>query len=367
MLSAQEKETLDDIFYSKDLMMKGFESFRQATKHLNLPLKKLDFYYNNQEVVQLFRPIKSRRQRLHIPITSFRPFQRVYFDTMFITGLNLTFINAIDLFSKYGFSKSFRGTGSSSSKARQTLEEFLKDIMDKGYYIETIRCDPGSEFQAEFKSTCDDLGIDLKYTDPKNKKQTSPIESFNRSIRLSIEKLRVLLKNDNPVISQVEKSLDDIVKSYNNAVHSKTGYSPIDVLTSKSNQDAVLVSQVLRKTDIVSRSPILLPGYTVRIAIESGPFSKLSPTWSKEIYTIKKFDEKRNRYSLEEKTGYYDDWQLQVIDREALMKHTVKRYISKDAPPDVFRAPRSDVDKNLVVEGKRERRAPVRNDDFEWI
>lgn len=180
----QVKDKLDNIFYNNDFMMKNFNVFKNKVK--DVPKDVLKFYYDNQEVVQMFKPIVKRSNRKFIPITTTSPFMRVYFDTMYLTSHNLIFINAVDLFSKYGFSHVFRGNSVSSSKATDFLRKVIKEVLKLGYYISSIKADDGSEFKGSFKKECDNLLIELSYTDPNDKNQTSPIESFNRGIRLSL-------------------------------------------------------------------------------------------------------------------------------------------------------------------------------------
>lgn len=368
MLSDDEKKRLDEIFYGKDLMMKGFKVFRNSTKHLDIPSSKLRYYYENQEIVQVFKPIIPKRKVVYVPITAKYPFERVYFDTMFITGLNITLINAVDLFSKYGFSKIFRGGVVDSKKSTEALETFLRNVIELGYYITSIRCDKGSEFMGTFKTTCDDLGIDLKYTDAKDKKQTSPIESFNRTIRLQIEKLRLLLSNVNPVVPQLEKAIYDITKSYNETPHASTDYTPYEILKDEYKQNEVLVETIMKKAQKLDEYKNLQSGDNVRIQKENGPFTKLSPNWSKQLYTIKGFDIRRNRYTLHERDGFFEPSKLQYVNEKTLMKGSIDRYITENNDDDEPIRPKSnnDVDVSTILEGKRIRKPKARDDSFIW-
>ena len=60
---------LDDVFYGKDLMMKGFDVFKEAVKSLKISNDELLKYYNNQEIVQLFKPIPQKKNITFIPIS----------------------------------------------------------------------------------------------------------------------------------------------------------------------------------------------------------------------------------------------------------------------------------------------------------
>lgn len=333
------RKKLDDIFYGQNIMMRGFDVFKDMVKGVSED--KLRFYYDNQEVVQMFQPIVVKHDRHYIPITTSAPFKRVYFDTMFLTSLNLTFVNAVDLFSKYGFSAIFRGKVINSDKTTQVLDEVVRQVVDLGYYISDIRADDGSEFKGSFKKECKDLLIDLKYTDPNDKLQTSPIEALNRTIRLSLEKFIAVLSNEHPKMVQVEKAMSDIMNSYNHTKHSSTNYSPIEILRSKDIQTDVFLKQELKKLDILDNDNDRIPvGSWVRIATTPSAFNKLKPTFSKELYQIERFDENRHRYILKGLDKYYESWQLQIVNKKNLMTHTMKRYVDLNKADDT-RLPRS--------------------------
>jgi hypothetical protein len=337
------KKELDSIFYGKSLMTKGFNIFKAQTKSLKIPNKTLTFYYNNQEIVQIFKPIPPRKYRKYIPIMSSTPFERVYIDTMFITGVNLTIVNCVDLFSKYGYSMAFRGSNISSAKTSKALYGFLHSIMKQGFYITNLVADSGSEFKGSFKKDCKSLAIELKYTDVDDKLQASPIESFNRTIRLAVEKLKATLSSKNPITSQIEKGLKDIVESYNNTKHSSTDFSPMEILQSKEVQDEVFIKYSLKKQDALKDYSSIPVGSFVRVALsdKSNPFQKLSPSWTKALYRIKEYDVSRNRYILDNKDGFYEYWQLQIVDKKNLMTHTNDKYITEDPTPDEVKKSRS--------------------------
>ncbi len=86
MLTNGEKKELDEIFYEKDNYMFGINKFlkevRKAGNHI--PLDKIEYYYNNQEIAQRFKP-KGKLKVMKI-IEGARPFEKVYCDTMFLTS-----------------------------------------------------------------------------------------------------------------------------------------------------------------------------------------------------------------------------------------------------------------------------------------
>ena len=210
-LTADEKQQLDDVFFSSGVLVKGFEVFKGNAKANGIPNNKLAFYYDNQGLTQMFKPLP--KGETHVEISASYPFERLYTDTTFFTTLNVTVVNALDLFSKYGFSKVFRGLSISSSKAVQALDDFVLETADLGFYPTYLWVDAGSEFKGQLVKEAEDLGVHVKYTDPKDKNQNSPIEAFNRTIRLSLEKVLAVVGKDAPVTSQAEKAIKGVVSS----------------------------------------------------------------------------------------------------------------------------------------------------------
>ena len=88
----------------------------------------------------------------------------------------------------------------------------------------------------------------------------------------------------------------------------------------------------------------LIPiGSFVRISLYDriNVFSKLSPNWTKEIYKVKEYDVKRNRYILDGVDGYYPYWKLQVIDKDNLGTYITDRYVVSNAEKDEVKKSRA--------------------------
>lgn len=341
VLTDDDKHDLDEVFYGSGLLIKQFPLFKEKTKGLGISDEKLKYYYDNQEVVQLFKPIVVPKK--YVSITAKGPFDRLYFDSMYITPLNVSLVNAVDLFSKYGFVMLYRGSSIDSAKASKALETFVREIINMGYYPATVRTDPGPEFHGSFKTTCESLGLPLIYLDEHDKLQSSPIEGFNRTIRLALEKVRAILPSDNPVTSQVEKAIYDIVSAYNNTTHSATRLAPSAILKDEDIQLELTAKNALKEADQVKelRSQPLPAGQSVRVMQRQVLFNKLTPNWSKEIYKIDHYDEAKNRYYLEGKRKGYQLYQLHPINTKTLMKKTITKYIVKGAKVDDVKQVRS--------------------------
>ena len=183
MINIELKKELDNIFYNKSFLYRGFDKFCEKVKKakINISQKDLRFYYNNQQVVQMFKPLNKPTK---IKILTYKPFRKVYMDTMFITSANITLINTIDYFTKYALIKVYNGNVTNSKKTKEAINNYIDDVYKKGYLIDNVYTDNGSEFKGEFNEYLKDNNINHIFTNPYDKKQTSPIETFNKTVRI---------------------------------------------------------------------------------------------------------------------------------------------------------------------------------------
>ena len=332
---SENKKKLDDIFYNDALLMKGFPIFLKTVRDKygenTIPYTEIKNYYENQNVVQVFKPYTKMNN--HRPIISLLPFERVYIDTMYLTQKNstLAFINIVDLFSKYAYSKCFllpvNTSAISSNKALLVFNEFLENIKKYNIPIGYLYSDRGSEFLGDFMVGLEKEKIIHIYADAGDKRKMSPIERFNKSLRLYLEKYKIVFGNkiDSNVLSK-------IINIYNNITHSNLKYTPIEILNNKKYQDEITSDNYLLQKSIKTEKPI--SGY-VRILLTKNAFKKVSPIWSSEIYKIKSFS--NGNYILEELPDkYFKRDELLPVDKENVsgqikIKEDVKKII-KDEP-----------------------------------
>ena len=114
--------------------------------------------------------------------------------------------------------------------------------------------------------------------------------------------------NDSNICNTIRK----INNLYDNSYHTTLKATPEEILNKKINKNIPEKTNKIYKYDI---------GDTVRIYIkdENNPFNKLSPLWSKKIYTIKHYNNRTGYYTLDglDKQFKYND--LQKIDINNLM------------------------------------------------
>ena len=212
-----DKKELDDVFYGDSNLMaslpKFYEKLKKQDDDDNIDYKETEFYYDNQAVKQVFQPYE--RQKLYKHIVAMYPFERVYIDTMYLRLGNstLAFVNIVDAFSKYAYSKMFviphKSQAITSAKALTVFEEFLDDIKSKYHFsIGIIYLDRGSEFVGDFLKYLDNKLIPHVYGNAGDKRKTSLIERFNKTLRWYLQKFRAVKgRIDNYVLKTIISAL----------------------------------------------------------------------------------------------------------------------------------------------------------------
>lgn len=311
------KKILDDIFYGEQFLFKSINKFIYQVKLEGHDISSdvIKCYYDNQAIVQIFKPI-IKDDYVRVPIITTRPFNKVYLDTMYLTMNNsvTAFVNIMDLFSKFAYSRMFiipkKTSSVSSSKAVIAFNDFMEKIKNKS--IDSVVTDKGSEFLGEFQQDMINKKIQQDFADTGDKSKTSPIERFNKTLRTMIEKYRV-------VYGKITQSnLDKIINSYNNSIHSTLKYTPNDVLNDINVERDVYTMYSNKKKDSITYP---LVGF-VRVRLDRNIFSKVKPIWSTEIYKINKF--KDGYYSLDNIEGKFKREDLQLVNKEFLLKPNIK-------------------------------------------
>ena len=348
------KRVLDDIFY--DDFHKSLPKFiyELKKKNIELPYNVVKFYYENQAITQIFKPVRMiQKDEKVYPIVSYYPFERVYIDTMYIKEKRrtLAFINIMDLFSKFAFSRMFvlrkEASNIESKKSVEVFQEFLIRIQlfDEPYLIGSVVSDMGSEFQGEFHKYLMQNDIKHYVVDAGNKKATSPIERFNYTLRLDLMRYRFL--NNNKTNNEI---LTKILDVYNNSVHSGIGTSPVELLQNEKKLEVVESLNKQRSENYSNKN--ILSGYCRVLLNPDRAFKKIGANWSVDIYKIKKYNYLRNRYELEGTSKTYPEEQLQIVKKEYVMKPNIKIVESRERESIVQKV--SEREKSQRAKKKRE-------------
>ena len=312
MITQEEKKKFDKIFYGDNNYVFGINKFiKELDKaKINIPYNKVKYYYDNQEVVQRFKP---REKLIRNKISEGnRPFEKVYCDTMFITYANVALLNFIDYYSRFSFVFIFifrYAKQLNSKNSAKCLQKVIDYAEERNYDIQKIINDQGSEFYGEFSKLCTKNDIKQEYARTGDKYKTAPVESFNRTIRSMFEKYQIV---NSVNATNIFNILKEINKKYNNSYHTILKATPQEIVNGKE--------KVKNEQNKNSNSEgELSNGDNVRIYIKDdlNTFSKLTPLWSKKIYKI---ESKRNGYYKLNNNKLYRNNELQKVNVENLMK-----------------------------------------------
>ena len=320
-VKTDEKE-LHDIFYGDSVMMASIPKFYEKLKEdeivkgeKQIPFDEAKFYYDNQEVKQVFEPFVQGDTFKHI--VALYPFERVFIDTMYVRLDNSTnaYLNIVDVFTKYAFSQMFviphKTQALTSMKAMTMFNAFRNDIKTKYHQdIGIVYTDRGSEFEKDFSQNLEKEDIPRVWANTGDKRKGSPIERFNKTLRWYIEKYRTIYGR------MTNKSLQTIIAAYNNMSHAGLKHSPIEIIQSKPFQLEVEKHFLMLRQE--NGATVIPDGTKVRILLDRSVFQKIKPVWSKKIHTVQLFS--NGNYTLVDDDGYYKQDQLQPINTTFLME-----------------------------------------------
>lgn len=303
-MDAELKKKIVDVFYGgkRGFLFPSAQKLYHALmrEKVNVSYGDVQKWHQNQTVTQIMSPKPFRKSLTYFPIIGFYPFQRVYVDTMYIPEIGYSFVNAIDLFSKFAFSRLHRNyeTSLSAVKALTAIRHIFDDIRRMGHEPpDAVYCDNGGEFRSVFANWVEEHS-DLKRSVPNDRVKNPPVERFNKTVRSYIARWRAT--NKQPMSQFV---LDRIVDAYNNTAHSTLmagRYTPNDVLTDKKAEEALVLFNRQRYADALEEyeKNELEKGDSVRVMLDH-PFGKTGQVWSNDIHKITDFDRTTQHYVLD--------------------------------------------------------------------
>jgi transposase InsO family protein len=166
------------------------------------------------------------------------------------------------------------------SKSAPSVLAAFKEFLKQAKGVKMITSDNGSEFKnREFEKLIKEHKITHRFGPAGSHTTMSMVESFNRTIRLLLNRYMKAHKTNNWV-----DGLTALTKSYNNSVHSTTGLRPNSVtprqefwIATQARIDAEPAIKQFEKFHI---------GDKVRALKSQGKFDKGGAQWSNKIYTI---------------------------------------------------------------------------------
>lgn len=326
MLDEKMVEDLNKVFYNKKFLAGDLSKFWKAVEGMGYDYGDVKKYYNSQEIVQINRPYTLKPESQG-KITTDEPFKKFYLDTMYFGKYGFALINGIDLFTRKGYYGTFNWKyntekGISSSDATRAFSKWYKEIKKDGFDIDVVITDHGSEFKGEFSKFLKEQKIIHVLNDEGDHSQMGIIERYNGTIRNLIEKYKEIyggnLKNAVPIV----------VETYNETKHRTLGYAP-DTVYENPKKFMKILNKGGKERNV---KQLIKVGSEVRILLRSvdDVFSKKGANWSKEIYPVDEYDNKRGKYLVNKK--YYRDNQLQVIDGPVYRYDGKKAKVVEEAP-----------------------------------
>lgn len=177
-------------------------------------------------------------------------------------------LTVIDVFSKYGWIVPLKNK--SGAEVAKALKRIFKEREPDKLWV-----DKGKEF---YNGDVQSL-VELYSTE--NEEKSSVVERWNRTMK---EKMfKYFSANSTRIYIDV---LDEMVKNYNETVHSSIKMTPIEA-SKKENENRTWYN--LYSTPIAGQEPKYSVGDKVRITKKKGIFEKgYTPRWTEEIFVIDK-------------------------------------------------------------------------------
>jgi hypothetical protein len=168
--------------------------------------------------------------------------------------------------------------------AASICEAYKLFLNDVNYKINKLTSDLGSEFiSKEFEKLDTEHNIIHYFPDAGDKTSVGKIERFNKTIRGRITKHQKANKTLNWI-----DVLDELVKNYNNTVHSSIDLAPNEV----NDEDAEEIRNAgrVKRDHAVEIINTFNVGDKVRLLKKKKVFDKGGSTYTKSIYTIHEID-----------------------------------------------------------------------------
>ena len=222
----------------------------------------------------------------------------------------------IDIFSKYGWIVPLK------NKKGETVAKALKQIFKEGRKPEKLWTDKGTEFKNK------DVKKLIELYSTENEEKSSIVERWIRTMK---EKMWKYFTDNNTY--NYMSVLPDLLKDYNNTVHSSTKFTPTDA-SKEENELTIWRNLYPDRLKINRLTPKFSVGDEVRIIKKKKVFEKGYTTrWTEEIFTIKEIrDTDPITYKLqdleeEEIKGTFYEPELQKTEQQI---YRIEKIIKKE-------------------------------------
>lgn len=294
----------------------GFGSAQKLAAAAKVSLEAAKKYLRGVDAHTLHRERRKNFQRNRYVIPGIRHlFEADLCDMQHLKAHNKGFtflLNCIDCYSKFLWCVPLK-----NKKATTVLDAF-KIIFD-GKFCKNLQVDMGREFDNTiFRKYLKENNVNLIF--PKTSAKCSIIERLNRNLKLRVHKY-FTHKGTQTYINV----LQDIVKSYNNSIHSSTGHKPSEV--TKKNQNKLWPFLYGGKGRYAKLQSSATPrknikiGDFVRISRDTATFFKgYEGNWGHEVFRVTKIINKpQTLYEIsdwnnEKISGRFNYFELQVVE-----------------------------------------------------
>jgi len=262
---------LHDIYYSP---LTGYHkpTLYSEGKKLGFTKKQIDEFLNQQEITQIFTPKKKKFTKI-VGHTN----ADYQMDVMFLEQYRrqnkgfIGLVTFIEITSRKVYAIPIK------NKNQETINEAF-DVFYKGVHatVNNITTDNEASFKNAIKRYPE---ITHWLTDPGDKHKTGKIERFNRTIREMINKYMKINKTANWI-----DVIPDLIKNYNNRVHSATGQSPNSF--KKKDYERVQSQEQFLSSEAIDEINSFNIGDQVRLLKQKDKFEKGSDEFTSGVYTI---------------------------------------------------------------------------------
>ncbi len=329
---------LSQLFYNPREGLVSLSKLRQKTRHLNIPYKDVQTFYNNQSVNQVMKRM-TKPQRFS-SIHAQYAFQYIQMDLLIYNRYKYNgyqyILVVVDVYSRYAYARPL-----TNRRIETIFDAFQSILKDMKHTPEHVYCD--NEFNTVlFNDYFDSHDIAVTYSDPDEPHKNAIVERLNGTIASMLQKVRLVSKR-----YDWYDYLSDVMYNYNHTVHSTLKQTPHDMLHNNavSKQRLVHIAMpfsVNDKVRIVRKKQVFDKGDVLKL--------------SEDIYTVESIV--GNRVKLHGIKKLYKPYELQAVyEAYAPVQEPITQIREQKI---TNQRKRESIDASNVITAPRQRRLPAR-------
>jgi len=323
----QIHQRLEELYLSpsKPSSLGGVDRLWKAAK-IEIPgLKKSDVkqFLEGQYAYTRHRPSRKKfKRRKVIAVDIGDVYQMDLVDLQKFAEFNDGFkhlLTAIDCFTRYGFAIPLK-----TKKPDEIIGALTKVFKEYGIPMKVFT-DKGTEFlNKDVKALLKELGVQQWYS--QNPGKAVQVERFNRTLK---ERLWIHMTNMNNY--RYIDVLDDVVESYNNTVHSSTGFAPSAV----TNDDVMTILRGMMPEKMKEKTAKFEEGDKVRVSTNKLTFEKgYEAKYSEKLFKIVKIRKSNGKilYQISDladkvEPGWFYEEELSKVIIDEYERHRISKIL----------------------------------------